>query len=515
MIRNTAAAMMALVLTAVTGMTALHWLEIQKAEKRMSTADTLARRAETASGMLTELEKYRRLSGSFRKLGEGEEAQIKARLKESSSNSVAALDSLNPTAEERALASKAGEQLAEFFVLSAKLEPMLFTRDVYLKPQAKELHDAITASWTRLAAIARDRANENRSSIVSSTTTSLRVMAGAGVAILLLVLLLQIRSRILYSKPLERLALRAKAAEKSPIAAFGHDGGHNGGREESARPLRGKFGEIESTIQGLARTVQAQRDERHHFITAVATDLRSPLMMLQAATDLLAIGDKLDPAQRSQAVEITHRSMFRLSRTLDDLTDVVDLEKSTIRLDEKIVDLRSILRDVSLAMGGAQGALHQLTVCAPTVPVWTHLDPQRFERVLVNLTSKMMNLLPQGGRIELSLSQSSDPLFKGLEIVVHEGANRNVRGLRNATGPEQDLLRHWVSENGFGMALAHKIIKAHGGSITASGVAGTGVLFVIRIPQERVAMGLISAQMAANRAIDNETAWLRTAISPV
>jgi hypothetical protein len=36
------------------------------------------------------------------------------------------------------------------------------------------------------------------------------------------------------------------------------------------------------------------------------------------------------------------------------------------------------------------------------------------------------------------------------------------------------------------MTLAHKIIKAHSGTMTAAGVAGTSVTMSVRLPQERV-----------------------------
>jgi hypothetical protein len=66
-------------------------------------------------------------------------------------------------------------------------------------------------------------------------------------------------------------------------------------------------------------------------------------------------------------------------------------------------------------------------------------------------------------------------------------------GVPTQSGPEQDLLKHWISENGLSMRLIHKMIKSHGGSISAAGIAGSSVKIMIRLPHERVSTtGLIA-----------------------
>ena len=63
-----------------------------------------------------------------------------------------------------------------------------------------------------------------------------------------------------------------------------------------------------------------------------------------------------------------------------------------------------------------------------------------------------------------------------------------------SAGPTLDVLKHWISEKGVGLTLAHQIIKAQGGTLTASGLPGTSVQLSIRLPQERLEqVGLITA----------------------
>ncbi len=74
-----------------------------------------------------------------------------------------------------------------------------------------------------------------------------------------------------------------------------------------------------------------------------------------------------------------------------------------------------------------------------------------------------------------------------------QGAEVEAIGVPAQSGPEQDLLKHWISDNGLSMRLVHKMIKSHGGTINAAGIAGSSVKVVIRLPYERVSStGLIA-----------------------
>jgi signal transduction histidine kinase len=112
--------------------------------------------------------------------------------------------------------------------------------------------------------------------------------------------------------------------------------------------------------------------------------------------------------------------------------------------------------------------------------------------MLVQVLSKVIGTVPVGGSLSISVAQSTTGNHRGIEILIQD-SERPKNGRVANTGPEQDILKHWISESGLSMALAHKIIKAHGGSITAAGVAGMSVTVTIRLPYERVvSRGLIS-----------------------
>jgi signal transduction histidine kinase len=481
-LKNLVVFFVAVLVLSVGAMVGLHGMEIRSLQQKGALIEVYAQREGIASRMILDMERYRRLSKDFRKLSDAEIEKSKDRLVDGIKQGVATLDKLSPTNDEKALGAKITSQINDFMVLSAKIEPTLFLRDVFIKEPARDLHEAIVKEMTTLQKNADTRTVAARNDLVQAVPTSTKLMLVSAVLILAMTALMLLRNYLTFARPIRALRARAEGI-RNRGAVVG---------EEAATPLRGAYGEIEQVMTVLSKTVDSLRRERHQFVTAIANDLRAPLVALQSGASFLAgmTPERSSDSDRRAAGEVVSRSVFRLSSSLDDLNDIVEIERSDIRLDEKIVDIRSIVTEVAHALGGP-GASHEVKVNLPSVPVWTMLDASRFERVIVHLVSKMMNFMPQGGRIDVSMSRSTRGSFRGLELVIQD-AERLAHGRGVTTGPEQDLLRHWVSDNGFGMALVQKVIQAHGGTVTASGVAGTGVTFTVRLPQERLGTGTVS-----------------------
>ncbi len=509
-------------------MVGLHGWEIQGLQQKGAQVEALSQRESIAGRMVLELEKYRRTSGSFRKLTNAEIDGVKTRLKSGILDGVSRLEKLGPTAEEVTLASRLNEQVNEFLVLSATLEPQLFLRDVFLKEPARELHDSMVSNAQLLQKSAERRRIAASRELTQSVPAQSRLLLLAAGIVLVMTSLILLRGYVAHSRPAKRLREKAVALG-GPLASQVFSAqpvlrslpgstpksSKNGAQNASASIGRGAYEETENVLTALAAGVESLRRERHRFVTAVAQDLRAPLVALQAGSKLLGEIDMASlegtrssamSVDRRSAAEVMDRSLFRLSNSLHDLDDLVEIERSQIRLDEKIIDLRLIVREVAYRLGGP-GATHDVHVTIPESPVWTLIDVERFERVLVHLVSKVMNFMPQGGRIEISMNRPSRGSFRGLEVVVQDG-ERVAHGRGAPTGPEQDLLSHWVSENGFGMALVDKVVRAHGGTVTASGVAGTGVLFTLRLPQERLGAGVVSTSQASSQSQQSPDASL-------
>ena len=335
---------------AVFAMVGIHWLSTQAIQKQMTQMKILSARQKAGGELIHDLEKYRGMSGNFKRMYERDIASAKSRLKSEINDQVSILDKLDPTDEERLTGRKIIEETSELMLTAARLEPQLFSRDVYQKEQIREIHEKITALATGLIEQSTAQLELLQSQAAGKANRSLEALLGlAGFAVLMITLMLT-RQYFIYARPLKILAKR--------IHGFGPP-------PKNATRLKGIYGELETTIQNLVQNVETLRKERHQFLTAVATDLRGPITSLQAGAKIIsASGERLDPGQRQQAAETVKRSAYRLSKTLDDLTDIVDIDRTEVRLDEDLVDVCYLLERVSGVLGGP-ASLHPVTVSAP------------------------------------------------------------------------------------------------------------------------------------------------------
>ena len=457
----------------------IHWNTIWELQQRTTHIQPLYQRQKTVDQLTLNLERYRRMSGSFRKLSPGEVADIKSRLKSAFVENVARLDQLDPTAEEKTQEHKLVEQVSELLRASAQIEPMLFSQDAYHKPEIQELHDEILSTLTRLGKSTQGKIESLRFDSTRSQTESVALLLGVGAIILIFVSCMLLRNHLVYVRPLRKLHTYAlDLGQGKPVP-------------NPPPHFNGIYGDIQNVMNQLAHAVEMHVRDRHKFIMDIVADLRGPLGMLQAGRYLLGdTGHQINEEQQVQAAESVKRGLAIFSGSLDNLNDIVDINRLENRLEEGTVDLCDLIADSAKSIVGTNFG-KKISVSVPPIPVWVSVDIQRFGRVFVQVLSKVLGTLPEQSSVAVSVSQSMQGNYRGVEIQIQDA--ERFRNGRAAAGPEQDVLRHWISENGLSMTLVHKIIKAHGGTITAAGVAGTSVSITIRLPQERiVSRGLIS-----------------------
>jgi signal transduction histidine kinase len=415
-------------------------------------------------------------------------ASTKEHLRAGFTRDIAALDQLASTPDERKLTAHLDEQLTRFLEDSAKLEPKLFLKDAYHDPSIVQMHDDMIKTLGELSHSARERIDSFDTGSSAASNGSMRAIGGISILIVLLAILIPVRDYLVLTRPLGRLknyALKLSAEKGVPQPLPG---------------LKGEHGQIEGVLNELALTVDSQRKDRHKFIQDIVDDLSSPLSMLKKGRALAS--SEADEATQLKAADSVRRGLALLSGSLDDLGDILNLNRLESQLEERVVDLTELVSDtVRELTGGAIGK--SISVVAPPMPVWVLLDARRFERILVQVLSKVAaNGAARSSKIQVTVSQPLQGGFRGAELLVQEidvnGAKTRLAG----NGPEQDLVRHWIAENGFGMALVHKIVKAHGGTVTISGVAGSSLLFRVRLPHDRLGSGLLSPTQVAAAAAE-------------
>jgi two-component system CheB/CheR fusion protein len=247
-------------------------------------------------------------------------------------------------------------------------------------------------------------------------------------------------------------------------------------------------------IEAALRDADRRKDE---FLGMLAHELRNPLAAIMTAGEVLH--RRMEDTDAQKLTSVIRRQTRALARMVDDLLDVSRVTLGKIELSKEPLLLSEVA--ARAAEANRESIAHAritLDLQIDSAPVWVDGDLTRLEQVLTNLLNNAVKFTPAGGTILLQAR--------------HEGDHAVVRVRDTGAGIEAALLPRVFdlfvqgdtslarakSGLGIGLALVHKLVRLHGGEVTAASQGpGTGAEFVIRLPISQV-VGVSAPDEAAH-----------------
>jgi signal transduction histidine kinase len=235
--------------------------------------------------------------------------------------------------------------------------------------------------------------------------------------------------------------------------------------------------------QSARSEAEAALQVRDEFLSIASHELRTPLATLSGYAQLaLRRIDKDEQFGRERIVSalraITAQS-DKLNRLLSQLLDVSRLELGKLALEREQTDLVALLNQVVSAARARDGE-HAIALLTPP-SLEAKVDPLRVEQVMINLLDNAIKYSPDGGPIDVVMSQPADGEVQiavrdhGLGIPPENRA-RIFERFYQAHGDGHK------SGMGLGLHVSRQIVELHGGDITAEFPSDGGSRFIVRLP---------------------------------
>jgi len=206
---------------------------------------------------------------------------------------------------------------------------------------------------------------------------------------------------------------------------------------------------------------------------SVAHEVRNPLTGIKLLVESALRSNNSKPLNLED-LQVIHREVERLEQTVQGFLNFARLPTPQL----STCDLREIVRAAAELVGAkARQIKVEIAVRAPQEPVPALVDRSQMETVLVNLFLNALDAMPQGGRLEVDLTDLGE---SGVRLTVAD----------TGTGiPAQVAARLFTpfvttkpTGTGLGLTISGRILEKHGGCISASNRAEGGACFVITLP---------------------------------
>ncbi len=228
---------------------------------------------------------------------------------------------------------------------------------------------------------------------------------------------------------------------------------------------------------------------KDEFIGIAAHELRNPLAILKGFAQTLIVqtargrGPELADWQM-ESLQGIDQATSRLVELTDDLLDVTRVQGGRLTLHIEPVDIIALTQRVvaRLQMTTEQ---HTFTVKADTPHLVVFVDPRRMEQVLNNLINNAIKYSPEGGQINLTLTQDTEKDIVLLSI--HDNGigipeNQQARIFGRFMRAENAQLRG-IGGTGLGLYLCRELVERQGGRIWFESVEEQGSTFFVSLPR--------------------------------
>ncbi len=261
--------------------------------------------------------------------------------------------------------------------------------------------------------------------------------------------------------------------------------------------------QLEAEKASLARRVEERTAElsqanvrlakanllKDEFLANMSHELRTPLNTILAASEILVeqIYGILNEKQL-KSLQILHNSGKHLLSLINDILDLSKIEAGKVELEYNLFHIPDICQ-ASLIFIKELAHKKQLQVTSKIDGEVNTLyaDVRRVKQILINLLNNAVKFTPEGGSIMLevtSIAEKKAVSFSVIDTGIGIAQEDMPRLFKSFEQIDSGLARQYEG-TGLGLALVHKLVDLHGGSITLKSEVGKGSSFTVTLPNWR------------------------------
>jgi signal transduction histidine kinase len=226
--------------------------------------------------------------------------------------------------------------------------------------------------------------------------------------------------------------------------------------------------------------------EKNRFLGMAAHDLRSPLGVILGYSDfLLAVRGPFMQRSDLDIIEKIRASSHFMMQLLNELLDISTIESGQLHLSLQSTDVIEMVEanaDLNRVLASRKGM--RIEVIAGAAVPRASVDGRKVEQVLNNLISNAIHYAQPDTRIEVSVQAREGEVVIAVKDEGPGIAPEDIGKLWKPFGRTKNVSTGGEKSTGLGLAIARRIVDAHGGRIWVESELGRGSTFFVAFRAE-------------------------------
>lgn len=224
---------------------------------------------------------------------------------------------------------------------------------------------------------------------------------------------------------------------------------------------------------------------RTDFFTNVSHELRTPLNIILSALQLMKSFNNLNyNEERSfKYFKSIKQNSLRLLKLINNLIDITKIDSGYFQIHTGNYNIINIVEDITLSVAQyVENKSITLTFDTNTEEKFIACDPDKIERIMLNLISNATKFTNPGGHIFINMFDENDYIIICVEDtgigIPEDDLDIIFERFRQAT---RHSLENYAG-SGIGLSLVKSLVEMHGGEISVKSTYGKGTKFTIKLP---------------------------------
>jgi len=254
---------------------------------------------------------------------------------------------------------------------------------------------------------------------------------------------------------------------------------------EANQRLQDEIGDrklAEVRLRAAIERLEQHDRAKSQFVSNVSHELRTPLASMSYAIDNMLKGVLGPMPERAVTyLDMLKEDCSRLTGTVTDILDMSRIDSNTLMLNKvKLPFARFVTQVVESLRIQAEAQEHTLTLDTQDGVAFVECDPQKMERVVINIVQNAIKYTPPGGEISVRLHTENG---RSTLAVTDNGIGIDEEHIGRVMERYYRVGEH-ITGTGLGLSLCKDIVELHGGTVDVASPPhdrGNGTRVTVRL----------------------------------